>query len=491
MNEKHLFESIGTLDEKLLARSETMSAKTSEPSPVKTRQFPRILRTGLIAAALVCVSAATVFAVSNLISMNQGKIDMLDKAPSREQTADSDETLRGSYMQAAKDMEAFVAEVGQSVTDNGITVTLDQVSMDAASLDLFFTLSGKEAIQEAKAQLDEGEPSWAALQGGGGCSFLDSRVNGKEIVVADQGDSYLAEDGTIKVWEHYLLSEMPQGNVITLELLQSTGSMLERSGNWSFVLELDGASVRSGAKVAQPGVYKMKPLSLEDSGFPGEFLENDLHLEYLAFGPKGGVIHTQHELLKFERGDLKMEAATGLSPFMTYITDSTGRELHAFQNWNSPCGDTLDLTPADPEADSITLTPVQYRSKDGTPIMEDRTVTTEEMKAGVKLKTTPLGGFEIQNYTVQNGVIRYELVPFGWCGSIELIPYDDEVPMLNGRSGLCSVNTDPRTGVITVRTDYYAAQDSDLEKITQWHYIWTDAELDKEQAVTLPLAEVQ
>lgn len=487
MNEKQLFESIGNLDESLLARSEKMFAKNGELSSAKTWRFPKVLRTGLIAAALVCVSVVSVYAVSNLISMRSGSIDLFHKAPSRQQTTGSAGTLRGSYTQAAEDMETFVAEVGMSVTDNGVVVTLDQVSMDAASLDLFYTLSGEEALKQVREQMQDKAPDWTALEDG--CSFLNSRVNGKQVAEADQSDAYLAEDGTVKIWEHYLLSEMPQGEVVTLEL--DSERMLGRSGSWSFRIDLDGKSVRSGAKMAQPGVYKMKPYSLENDGLPGKFLDMDMHLEYLAFGPKGGVIHTAHQPVEFNNGEQKIAAETGLDPRMAYIVDDTGRELHAFQNENSVLRDTLNLTAADPKASGITLTPVQYRIENGKSIRQEHTVTTEQLKAGVRIETSPLGGFEVQNYTIQNGVICYEMVPFGWDSGERLTPKENNVPTLNGHSGLISGYVDPRTGVITVRIDYYAAQDADLEAINEWNYYWIDAELDESQAVTLPLTEVE
>ena len=37
--------------------------------------------------------------------------------------------------------------MNQSVTDAGVTITLDNICMDAASMDVFFTITGEQAME--------------------------------------------------------------------------------------------------------------------------------------------------------------------------------------------------------------------------------------------------------------------------------------------------------------------------------------------------------
>ena len=58
------------------------------------------------------------------------------------------------------------------------------------------------------------------------------------------------------------------------------------------------------------------------------------------------------------------------------------------------------------------------------------------------------------------------------------------------KSGLLSSTIDPQTGVVSVRHDFYAATDEELETVTEWKYSYAEAELDTENAVTVPLASL-
>ena len=485
-------------------------AKNMETKKKTGRTLRRTVRISLIAAALICASAATVYAVGpQLIEMLGENIGFFQEAPSRQEVDDPLDAPRGSYGETRQALEAFNAPVGQSVTDNGITVTLDNISMDVSSMDIFLTVSGDEAI-EAVQDLDDYGPMWSRFFGAGP-NFYWPKINGKEIAQPDIEDWYLAEDGSLKLWRHYLLTEMPEGEEITVELSE-TERALGQPGAWRFTVTLDGASVRAGGMTAESGDYDMPEAVYPNFDGLGSTLTlgRDLGLKYLAFGPKGGVIRTETTETRQTGADgSAVYAYEGLAAGMLYITDDTGKELYTSSSTVFG-GDAMNLTAPDPAAASLTLTPMRYRfaNEDGS-TSETRTITTEELKNGAKVPTSRYGGYTVANFSIRDGVISYDLIPYGWNpgNSSEILrPQDDgKISMVAEEatnlqdgstatllhSALLSSTFDPQTGVISERRDYYAATDEELSSITEWKYEYWDVEMDTEHAVTVELRDVK
>lgn len=471
----------------------------------KRRTAGRTLRIGLIAAAILCASAATAFAAGpQLMEMLSQRIGFFTDAPSQQTVENPVEAPRGSYTQTQQKLEAFNASVGQSVTDNGVTVTLDTISMDVSSMDIFLTITGEEAIQKIK-DIDDYGPLWNKFFGSGP-NFYSAKINGREIAQPDVEDWYLAEDGSLKLWRHYILTALPEGDEIKVEL-NETSHALGCPGRWCFTVTLDGKSVRASGKTAKPDTYPMPAVTYENvDGFGSSFtLNKDLGLTYLAFGPKGGVIQTAVTEKKLTTKDgSEMYTYEGMDANMLYITDNTGKELYT-SKFSGIGGDAANLTAPDPSATALTLTPVRYTfaNEDGS-TSETRTITTEELKNGAKVETSQYGGYIVKNFSIQKGVICYDLVPYGWNPQSQevLRPQDDGlISMVSEEatdlqtgetatllhSALLSSTIDPQTGIISVRHDYYAATDEELESITQWEYDYFQAEMDTEHAITVQL----
>lgn len=446
----------------------------------------RAFRTGIAAAALVCVGSVSVYAAgAMLLPMLKGKIDFFQNAPSSQQAEDPLSAPRGEYSAVKTSLEAFNTPVGAEIVNEDMTLTLDSISMDVSGMDLFMTVTGQEAIQQVLNQKDsiEGEPIWSKFFGEGP-HFWNAEINGKKIVRhnAMEGENwYLAEDGSLKLWQHYLFTQVPQGDEIRVNLKEG-GTVLGREGDWSLpVISLDGASVRSGSRIAQtceiaaPNVDRSCGISEELAA------KQTLKLDYLAFGPKGGVISAEVDTEHKQKGYVY--------PENFYFTDDTGKELFMTGiEWNDPI--TANLTAPSPEATSITVTPVyrHYTDQNGNYESEKRTVSSADLKAGAKLETSPLGGYAVQNYLVKDGSISFELVPYGYVTKIELLPLDEgKISMSDGHSALRSENVDPQTGIITVRYDYYKASQAELESVEEWGYPYVECELGSEYAVTLPL----
>ena len=61
-------------------------------------------------------------------------------------------------------------------------------------------------------------------------------------------------------------------------------------------------------------------------------------------------------------------------------------------------------------------------------------------------------------------------------------------PATIARTGMVNAFADPATGIVTIRYDYYAATQEELEQINSFRYYYTPGcTLDTANALTLPL----
>lgn len=503
----------------MACRKAGVTPRAAGPAAPAAAEKPRrrVLRTVLIAAAIACVGTATVFAAPALLRMLQGELPFFQSARTQSQVSDPLEAPRGSYDGARQQLEAYNAQVGQTVESAGISVTLDNVAMDVSGMDAFFTIRGGDTVQALldAAGMDPTAVDWASL--GLDSSFWRTTMNGDEAALEiDQGDYYLNEDGSIRLWEHYLLNTLPAGDEITVTMTEDR--LLQTEGEWTFTVTLDGASVRAGGQTVEAGSYDLGQditITTEELKEYGQSIDasqpitvhRPLNLLYLSFGPLGGNITVQVPQEGYSDQQLMVNA--GIPAEMLSITDNTGKTLYA--SCVRGFGETQrrNLTLPDPAATSLTLTPVvcDRQNSQG----EERTLTMAEMQNGAKIATSELGGYTVQNFMIQDHAISYELVPYGWTGGDagQLYPDDEGVitmveeqaDVLNDdssetytiyRSGALHKSVDRATGTITVRYDYYAATKAELEQIPTFHYTYISGySLDTSHAVTLPLQPVE
>lgn len=445
----------------------------TETAAGKKRVMHRVIRTALV-AAVICASTLTVFAVGNqLAQMLKGNIGFFQDAPSRQEVRDPACAPRVNYESGQQALEAFNAPIGQSVSCNGITVTLESISMDVSSMDVFYTISGAEAMKQLIK--DRGtRPLWGEFYETGS-SFCYPRINGRRSARLGERDWYVDENGELKLWQHFSLSELPEGPVITVELTEYS-RILETPGNWAFRVELDGASVRTGGQIVQPGKYPL----------PGEE-GSDLQLQYLAFGPKGGVLRLGNEIVEqaLEKQFL--------------ITDDTGKELHVSQASGNARGN-YNLTLPDEGAAKLIFTPIKIQKEwYGAAKTETHSVSLEELQNGVKIQSNDCGGYTVQNFTIRDSSVFFELVPFGWNfiygdgtsggsgeSSVLWPELDEDLP----QERMHTFTVVPQTGVVSVRYDFYETSQQQLENGIKWNYEYTHTKQMPEKSFVLDLQNV-
>lgn len=186
--------------------------------------------------------------------------------------------------------------------------------------------------------------------------------------------------------------------------LDESRQALGVNGEWSFTVQLDGASVRVGGKAAQPGTY------FENGQKP-------LELTMLTVGHVGGTIGTH---LKGAQGIGEDGAeyfyAERLSAAELLVADDTDKTLFTTRKSTGGIGGGQDgydrlynATTPETTATSLTLSLC---------IMKWRSITTEEMQKSVKIKISPISGYTVRNLRIEGSTVTWEMVPYGWNESI-------------------------------------------------------------------------
>ena len=457
-------------------------------TPPKLKKHRRVPFCVAAAVAATCVLSVGIAAAPYIKELTGRKIGFFTDAKSQAQVQNVLDAPRGEYGGQQSDTEAHNTEIGQTLTLDGVNYTLDTVSMDAATLDCFFTVSGENVVAKF---LDANSiyPEWDQLSSN--TPWIAAQINGGKEIYTMQSDFYRQGDDTFRLWLHYQLPEEPQGDTVMLRLLDSHA--VQGEPGLSYTMELNGEQVRAGARRVAPTVL--------DFGIADALLgDNPITLDSLCFGTGSGslVKHSEasekfaetHPLgVVSEDEEKKLRGEDADNPVIfdgeMILTDDTGRELLP----SYPDGvfaDVVAYTVPAENAQSITFTPV-YHS--GVCEIEDRTVTVGEMQQGVKIAISDVGGYTLQNFAVQGRALTWQMVPYGCVRGCELMPQDEEYIDTNTNSyALRSSTVDPTTGIISCRIDYYTADPAQVAKISEFRYVFEGGyHADASRAVTLPL----
>lgn len=136
--------------------------KEGSYTPPKLKKHRRVPVCVAAAVAATCVLSAGIAAAPYIKELAGGKIGFFTDAKSQAQVQNVLDAPRGEYGGQQSDTEAHNTEIGQTQTLDGVNYTLDKVSMDAATLDCFFTVSGENVVSKF-LDADSIYPEWEQL----------------------------------------------------------------------------------------------------------------------------------------------------------------------------------------------------------------------------------------------------------------------------------------------------------------------------------------
>lgn len=135
--------------------------KAGSYTPPKLKKHRRVPVCVAAAVAATCVLSQACQAAPYIQGTGRRENRFFHRAKSRAGAKRAGRPAR-RVRRAASDTEAHNTEIGQTQTLDGVNYTLDTVSMDAATLDCFFTVSGENVVSKF-LDTDSIYPEWEQL----------------------------------------------------------------------------------------------------------------------------------------------------------------------------------------------------------------------------------------------------------------------------------------------------------------------------------------
>ncbi|MDR3308042.1 MAG: DUF4179 domain-containing protein [Coriobacteriales bacterium] len=498
-------------DEESLRRRTFEKLGLDQLDQMPSRPHVGKLRTALLVAALAVALPSAAYATVLGIGAFMSAQDITYFSPPQPTLGEGNASLYFQGSQAS--LEQFNAPVGQTQAFDGGTITLDAVAVDDSFVNAFFTLAFDQPIDTTGLHTGSNAPvpTWWGL------FILAPRfhllANGQPFtanttpvstVDSQDCDPYLVDEHTLAVMVHQVIVT-PQPNqfeltidVDDLKVFAGGTEPLYPSLQSGLVFKV---LVNKGAPAAltraiEPGIYT----------FTGGQEQRTLDLQRIAFTPFGATVTVAEQmagdvpaqpqgleayLVADDRGNtaqvLWVGGLDGRSELIGAEMDGKESKL-SVARYSSY---TYELLGLDPTTQSVTLTPIV--SNDGA-AGQNGLRTANLTQVGAQVAVTPLGGYTVETYLVEDSRITVTLKPYGhllaYQGKTLFMPDDLTSVKLaeNNQDVLTHSYFDRATGTLTTTWDYYATTEEELRTITAFAYLYDATfSLDHEAALTLPL----
>jgi|GEM_PF-2515189 len=491
--------------EKQAAKSNIIDFSSAKKPKRVTGKFLRIAA----AAAIVLSIGATAVAAATIIynQMAPQKIEYFSPVSDNSKLPVAHDINEPGYHTGLKaDLESLNTVVGETIdTGKGVKVTLDTVAVDSSFINAFFTLEYDEAIDLAKFS-ESDLPEYTKLDVF--MPWFGISIDGDELPSSwteDQNDPYLENENTIKYMMRVPVTTalpdqfecgfnlysmtLPDGSRIAREnvapKVDESGKVIKNeTTELNFSVPVGISATKALTKNAEAKTYELNGKSLEleklsVSPFGSSFVlrdrDNELSMELAQS-------HTEEEIAQMDLAKMSAELdakyISELYPFNFYITDSLNNVVNVI-NRN-------ELIGIDPNAESITITPVKRTNS-----RSDATETSYSVTdIGAKMPTNELGGFYLKNFAVNGQRVSVTLSPYGSVDyGTEVFFNDDKIASAQtNHSGLINHQIDRNTGDVIFSVDYYSATAEELATIDSFT-VHSDSEvtLDEASAITIPL----
>ena len=464
------------------ARLESLPQQRPAARPVR-----RALRMGLIAAALCAAFSLTALAATGqLAAMAQGVIDFFSgEEPT---TLDS---IQDTF-------EAHNAAVGLEKTDQGITFSVDNISVDDNFINLFGRVQAeglRSMVQQTNEQIDAGSSLpdrqtlsrllYPVVKVGEELYGFDGSINDAVNLYFEDDDTVryarrilvggtLPDTFTMQVMPRYATRPGASGDV------EAYQSILGKEGDWTLEIPLDITTVRSAVRTVEPQVLT--------------FGEQKLDLKKFSVSPLGAIaVVDEHDGGGgISEPDLPEGPQDGYTSLLQYaVRDNTGSWLY----WMTPAsyggGETMyEFSKPSEQAQSLTFVPLADADSES-----GGQEAYAPLEKGGKLEMNSVSGYTIESYELTGRHFEMKLIPYGprtgggialeasLCDAQGDPAYDDS----RDHTFLLDSYTDHATGAVTLTMDFYNDEPLLAEAAQVRYYTWPEVELDEAAAVTVPL----
>ncbi|MDR0350139.1 MAG: hypothetical protein LBH64_01135 [Coriobacteriales bacterium] len=463
-------------------------------APVRARRG-RGFMAALIAAAAVLVLVPSAFAISGIIAeMGEGPIGFFKSAG-----ATPDATARPNYYAAMQaDIEKANAPVGQTLSFEGGSISLDTLAVDDSFINSFFTIRYDEPINRQLMREAFHNADWATLQTL--APLPVGSVDGQEVTAQSNwswggdfiADPYFIDERSVGVMVHQaLVTDLPDLFDLNIDLPYGiyypnaanpdAGAGISHSYlNEGFSVTVD-KSATAHSRFIEPGNYSFT--TTDGIG--------TLRIDKLTVGPLGAVATV-----------LAQGIGTGNYDFPFLVTDDANNTANfqmrgervdaagSFLGEDNVIGaHTVELVGLSPQAQSLTFTPILAKEVERFHTFER--VSFDPSQTGARIATSAVGGIELVSHEIQDTRVITKVRPYGYVGpsTAELFIVNNQAATSKAEVGVWSSYFDRSDGLIVTTLDFADAPTLRSAELL-YEVIYQDQlSLDSAAAISLPLLE--
>jgi len=427
------------------------------PSKKLRKSKSALKRVLLVAAIITGFSSMTVFAAPVVSRMANGMVSYFN-APHE-----------FKYLSQQAAYEQYNSEVGVSTTDQGITLTIDNIAVDDNYINVFYTIQDEAPIQLLgdEEDLEQWRINWTA-------PYFWFKENDHYIEPPAQGEveAYLEDAYTLKGMQRVAVMGT-LADTINLELYSE--EIFNKQGQWHISLSIDKSSVAIESLTVTP---RLK--AHVTTGWNREY-SHDITVEKVSISPfgsqivlseRGGNPFTQFAL-RDENGNYLTVIPTGI-----YGGNAVMKATNSFEF----IGGRTDIT-------DLTIIPIVVGDDDDDlPAPQCKVVDIGTYP--IPMPISDVGGFVMDSLEITS---EKAVATFHQVGAVQIMtPHfmllDDKGENLDFTT-FQDENYNRETGEITITHTFQGVSEADIAKVKKVGYFTRTQRLNEDEAVTIKLKQ--
>jgi hypothetical protein len=426
----------------------------------RQRRKPKTILVRVLAAAalMLVLAAATTFAGPYVAQMAGGVIDYFN-APH----AFKDLSKQAVY-------EQYNSKVGISTTDQGITLTVDNIAMDDNYILVFYTLHQDKPI---KLLGESGDPeqwrfNWTA-------PYFWFNENGRYLEPPAQGEveAYLEDACTLKGMQRFAVMKT-LSDTVNLEIY--TEEIFGKQGQWHIALSVDKSTVAAKSLTVTPNLQARVTTDWNRK------YKHDITIEKVAVSPFGS------QIVIGERGN---------NPFSQFaLRDENGHYLTVIPaavsggslfNFLLKFHNSFEFIGGSTGMRELTLIPIVSGADDDN-LPPPKLQTVDIGTYPVRMPVSELGGFVLDSLDIST---EKAVATLHQEGAVQIMSPTLWLLDENGQrldfAAFEDTDYNRETGEITVTQYFRGVSQDDLTKIKKAGYFTRPQRLNEDEAVTVKL----
>jgi len=408
------------------------------------------MRIVAIVAAITILTTVTVVAAPSIIMFTGDIINYFNGSDDPKYISDKDL------------FEKYNGKVGASVSDKGITLTIDNIAIDNNFINVFYTIKSKSIIP--KIGEDGGPSHWSAYFD---APLLQHKIDGKYVQPSNtyDTDAYYESKNTLKGMQRVNISQNEISKDFELETYAQ--EIFGIKGEWHIFLNIDTSIVKAKTTIVNP---KIK------ATISGGKDNHDITIEKVILSPFGNqiVISEKSKGPVFNSFALQDDKGNFLDICPSYIN---------FGGPNDIATNSFEFINKRTDMKYLMLTPIYLGTNSSSP----KIISSDISKDNIQLKQSEVGTVHIENIEITDtdAIIEYRIegvVPV--LGGFLLLDENEERIRLDT---YIDEKVNRQTGLHTIKHTFENPTAEEISKLKKIGIFTVPVRMNYDEQVKIPL----